>query len=45
MLKKICKVLIAIPPYIFLLIEGFFGGYSVGKYDDPWDKIKKWILK
>ncbi len=44
MFKKICKALVVIPLYVFLLLEGFFGGYAVGKYRDPWDKIKKWII-
>lgn len=44
MLKKISKALIIIPIYIFFLVEGFWGGYTNGKYSDPWDKVKQWII-
>lgn len=45
MFKKMCKALIIIPLYVILLLEGFFGGWTVGKYCDPWIKIKKWIME
>lgn len=45
MFKKICKAIVAIPLYVFLLLEGCFGGYATGEYCDPWEKVKKWILE
>lgn len=45
MLKKVCKIIIVIPIYIFFALEGFLGGYGAGKYNDSWNKIKTWIEK
>lgn len=45
MFKKIFKAVVAIPLYLFLLLEGYFGGYATGKYYDPWEKVKKWIME
>ena len=44
-MKKICKILVGVPLYVMLLLTGFFGGYAVGRYCDPWDEIKKWISR
>jgi hypothetical protein len=43
--KKIIKSIFIIPIYIALAIEGFLGGFGVGKTKDIWDEVVKWIKK
>ena len=37
------KYLLVVPLYVFLLVEGFFGGGSNSK--DIWDDVVKWLNK
>ena len=43
--NRIIKSIFIIPIYIFLAIEGFLGGFGVGKKKDIWDDVVKWIKK
>lgn len=43
-MKKILKLIVAVPVYLFLLFEGLFGG-SCGKHDDKWDDMMEWVNK
>lgn len=40
---KIIKFVAAVPIYLFLLLEGFFGGKPDSK--DIWDKLMKWVKR
>ncbi len=40
MIKKIVKLVVIIPLYIFLLLEGFIGGLD---NKDIWDDLMKWV--
>lgn len=43
MSKKILKIILIIPVYLFLLLGGFFGGGTNSK--DIWDDLMKWVVR
>lgn len=43
MIKHILKVLLIVPVYLFLALEGFFGGGT--GIEDKWDKLYAWAKR
>lgn len=41
-MKRIIKLCFILPLYLFLLFEGFLGGFGTTKSTDIWDELAKW---
>lgn len=44
-LRRMIKSVFIIPVYVVLAIEGFFGGFGIGKPKDRWEDVVRWIKK
>lgn len=44
-MKKVIKSIVAIPIYLFLVLEGFCGGQGGGHMHDVWNEVVSWIKK
>lgn len=45
MVKRIIKIILVIPIYVILALEGFFGGMGTSRTNDVWEEVVKWIKR